>query len=49
MSAYGLVQCQPLKSLKSGNELADDTQKRLDELQAALEANEQRIRELIAD
>ncbi len=43
-----MIQYQPLRSVKSGNELADDTQKRLEELQAALEANEQRIAQLMA-
>ncbi|MBA2294291.1 MAG: hypothetical protein H0W16_04075 [Actinobacteria bacterium] len=49
ISAFGMIEYQPLKSAKTGNELADKQQVRLDGLRAALEANEQQIKQLLAE
>lgn len=49
ISAFGMIQYEPLRSAKTGNELADKQQVRLDELRAALEANEQQIKQLLAE
>jgi len=49
ISAFGMIQYQPLKSVKTGNELADKQQVRLDELRAALAENERKIAELLAE
>jgi len=49
VSAYGVIQYQPLKSAKTGDELADEAQARLDELRTAIAEIERRIAELLAE
>ena len=48
-SNFGVVVYEPLRSRKTGNELADDAQVRLDELRTAIAENERKIAALLAE